>query len=81
MEFLKPPVNGLPVAAEELGDVANATVAEFAGFDPRVDPTIAFAQRLKDLLHRAFDVERIFEEHGGILPVLPALLCRCRRLP
>lgn len=81
MEFLKTAVNGLPIAAEELGDVADATVSELAGFDPRVDPTIVFAQRLKDLLHRAFDVERILEDHSGILPVLPALLCRCRRLP
>jgi hypothetical protein len=40
-----------------------------------------FAERLKNLLHGPFDIGRIEEKHGGILPVLPALLCRCRRLP
>ena len=81
MKLLKAASDGLPVAAEKLGAVADAAVSELAGFDRGVDSPIAFGERLKDLLHGSFDVERIVDKHGGILPVLPALLCRCRRLP
>ena len=75
MKLLKTASNGLPMAAEELGDVADAAVSKLAGFDRGVNPPIAFCQRLKDLLHGSFDVERIVDKHGGILPVLPAFLC------
>jgi hypothetical protein len=81
MKVLKTASDGLPVAAEESGDVTDAAVSKRAGFDRGVDAPIAFAERLKNLLHGPFDIERIVDEHGGILPVLPALLCRCRRLP
>jgi len=78
---LKTASNGLPVAVEELSDVADAAVSKLAGFDRRVETTIAFAQRTKHVQHGSFDIERIVREHGGILPVFPTLLRRCRRLP
>jgi hypothetical protein len=78
---LKAASDGLPVAAEKSGDVTAAAVSKLAGFDRGVDAAIVFAERLKNLLHGPFDIGRIEEKHGGILPVLPALLCRCRRLP
>jgi hypothetical protein len=81
MKLLKAAPNGLAVATEKLGDIADDAVPKFAGFDGGIKPSIAFGQRLKDLLHGSFDIERIDDKHGGILPVLPALLCRCRRLP
>jgi hypothetical protein len=74
MEFLKTASNGLPVAAEELSDVANTAVSKLAGFDRRVGTTIAFAQGTKHVEHGSFDIERILGKHGGILPVFPALL-------
>jgi hypothetical protein len=81
MEFFETASNGFPIAAEELGNVADAAMSKFGSFDRGVDPPIAFAQGMKDLLHGPFEVERIVDQHGGILPVLPALLCGCRRLP
>ena len=75
MKLVKAASDSLAVAAEELSDVADAAVSQLEGFDPGVDPSMAFVQRLKDLLHGSFDVERIVDKHGGILPVLPAFLC------
>lgn len=81
MEFLKAAPDGLAIAVEELGDVANPAVSKFAGFDRGVETAIEFAQGLKDRLHGPFDIERIVDEHGNILPVLSALLGGRRRLP
>ena len=75
MDFLKAASDGLPVAAEELSDVADAAMPKLASFGCGVKTAIAFAQRLKDVKHGAFDIEGIANKHGGILPVLPALLC------
>ena len=81
MEFLEAASNSFPIAAKKPSDVADTAVPQFGGFDGGVNPLIAFAQRMKDLLHGPFDVERIEDKHGGILPVLPALLCGRRKLP
>jgi hypothetical protein len=61
MKFLKTALDGLPIAAEESGDVTDAAMSEFACFDCGVAATIAFAERLKDPLHGPFDIERIVE--------------------
>jgi hypothetical protein len=81
MEFVKTATNGFPVAIEELSDVSNAAVSELAGFGRCIESTVAFAEGMKNLLHGPFDIGRILGEHGGILPVFPGFLCRCRRLP
>ena len=81
MEFLKTASDGFPIAAEEVGDVPDTAVSKLAGFDSCEEASIAFAQRLKDLLHGSFDIEWIIGKHGGILPGFPALLCQYRRLP
>ena len=63
-EFLQSAPDGLAIAAEEPSDVADAAVAKFGSFDGSIDTVISFAQGMKDLLHRAFEIERIVHEHG-----------------
>ena len=81
VEFLEAAPNGLATTAQKLSNITDAAASKFEGFDGGVDSAIVFAERLKELLHRAFDIDGIFDDHGGILPVLPTLLCGCRRLP
>lgn len=81
MEFVEAASNGFAIAAKEFGDVTDASVSELAGLDRSVDAAIPFGQRMKDVLHGLLDVERVGNDHGGILPGVPALLCRCRKLP
>jgi hypothetical protein len=80
-EFVQTTPNGLAVAPEKPCDVSDTAVSELGSFDGGINSAIAFAQGMKDLLHRPFEVARIEGQHGGILPVLPALLCGCRKLP
>jgi hypothetical protein len=81
MEFLKTASNGLSVAGKQLSDVSNAAVSEFERFDCGINPTVAFAERMEYLLHRALEIERVGDNHGGVLPALPRFLLKCRRLP
>jgi len=53
------------VLVEGLRDQGMAVDAAHDGLERAA--TIAFAERLKDLLHSPFDVERIVDKHGGIL--------------
>jgi hypothetical protein len=81
LEFLKTASDGFSIAAEQLSEIPDAAVPEFAGFDGGIETTIAFAETMEDLLHGLFDIERVGDNHGGILPAGPRFPGKSPKLP